>query len=102
MDKRFNEIAEELARIQNEMQSKGMQKAEKEMYNQLYHTRCTLENLIEDLTPETAVCSQCGSESVSVKMWVNPNTNEIKGDAQEEADKAYCDNCEDHVELKFN
>lgn len=49
----------------------------------------------------TLYCSECGSSSVEIRMWVNPNTNTIGtacSDISEEADNR-CSNCEKHAEL---
>lgn len=47
-------------------------------------------------------CAECGSGEVEVRMWVNPNTDEIGGDCNSplEEEDCWCKNCEDHVLLK--
>lgn len=43
---------------------------------------------------ETLYCAYCGSDNIEIRMWVNPNTNEIGNDCGE--DECWCNNCEDH------
>lgn len=50
---------------------------------------------------ETLYCSECGSSSVEIRMWVNPNTKAVGdrcSDSTEEEDN-WCKACEEHVEL---
>lgn len=46
-------------------------------------------------------CEECGSTDVEMKMWVNPNTEEIGGDcsSRKEEEDCWCKECEDHVKL---
>jgi hypothetical protein len=41
-------------------------------------------------------CADCGSADVEIKMWVNPNTDVIGVDCEEDA---YCNECKDTVSL---
>ena len=45
-------------------------------------------------------CADCGSENVSTRVWVNPNTEAMGeyGDTNEEDDN-YCNDCLEHVRL---
>lgn len=49
----------------------------------------------------TLYCSECGSSEVDMKMWVNPNTNNISGDCsnRDEEEDCWCNTCEEHVRL---
>lgn len=52
------------------------------------------------------VCSVCGSTDVETTMWVNHKTGKVNGYFCDEciiSDKTYnyCNNCNDHVELKI-
>jgi len=42
------------------------------------------------------VCTNCGSDNVQAKMWVNVNTNKVSGEAMEDDDEYWCDDCEQH------
>ena len=45
-------------------------------------------------------CANCGSDKVSIRTWVNPNTGEETGSCSDgESQDNYCDNCETHPEL---
>ena len=46
-------------------------------------------------------CEECGSTDVEMKMWVNPNTEEIAGDCSspKEEEDCWCKMCEEHVKL---
>ncbi len=50
----------------------------------------------------TLYCSECGSNDVEVKMWVNPNTDRIGGECSTplEEEDCWCYNCEEHTKLK--
>ena len=43
------------------------------------------------------LCPICASDNVETKYWVNPNDNAIGTDCEDE--RAYCNDCEQHVEL---
>lgn len=49
----------------------------------------------------TLYCSECGSNDVEIKMWVNPNTDEIGDECNTslEEEDCWCKNCEEHVDL---
>ena len=49
----------------------------------------------------TLYCSECGSDNVETKMWVNANTEEIGGECSDTsvAEDNYCKDCEEHVKL---
>ena len=52
------------------------------------------------IKPFTLVCAECGSPNVQIKMWVNPNTNEIgDGVSDGESDDNWCCDCERHPNL---
>jgi len=43
------------------------------------------------------VCNECSSSDVQIMVWFNPNTEEVKGDSENEP---WCEDCECHVSLK--
>ncbi|HPC10137.1 MAG TPA: hypothetical protein PLN85_03600 [archaeon] len=47
------------------------------------------------------VCSECGSEDIEVKTWVNPNTNEIGDVVSNEEEDCWCNDCQEHCTLKL-
>lgn len=42
-------------------------------------------------------CSVCGSDDIEIKMWVNPNTNELVDDIDT---NCWCHNCEEETKIK--
>lgn len=46
---------------------------------------------------DTLYCENCGSTDVEMRMWVNPNTDQIGGDCDD--DDCWCCNCQEHVKL---
>lgn len=46
-------------------------------------------------------CEECGSTDVEMKMWVNPNTEEIGGDcsSRKEEEDCWCKECGEHMQL---
>lgn len=44
-------------------------------------------------------CPQCGSSDVEERVWVNPNTREIRYNDSIEEEDCWCSICEEHVEL---
>ena len=46
----------------------------------------------------TLVCSNCGSENVQIRVWYNPNTQEVAYDCND--GDAWCDNCECECSLE--
>jgi hypothetical protein len=45
------------------------------------------------------VCSNCGSKNIEIKKWVNPNTNEVGTDCEDEY--CWCPDCEGHHEAEL-
>jgi len=43
-------------------------------------------------------CTNCGSTDVEIKRWVNPNTDEVGVDCEEDA---YCNACQDHHRIEL-
>lgn len=41
------------------------------------------------------VCRECGSEDIQVKMWANPNTNEIDELCDDEFPECWCNQCQE-------
>ena len=47
------------------------------------------------------VCTNCGSDNVHTKAWVNANTNEYVSDISDgETEDNWCDNCKGHHKLE--
>lgn len=44
-------------------------------------------------------CKECDSTDVESKMWVQQNTLEIGGLADDDADQNWCKDCEELVEI---
>jgi len=44
-------------------------------------------------------CNQCGSPSVQMKVWVNPNTEKILEDISLTQEDCWCNDCREHVGL---
>lgn len=46
-------------------------------------------------------CSECGSSNVRMRMWVNPNNNDISGDCYDckDEDECLCCECDENVRL---
>lgn len=42
------------------------------------------------------VCSECGSEDIQEKFWINPNTKEVAETAVLDSDDLYCNDCKQH------
>ena len=38
------------------------------------------------------VCSKCGSANIQIQMWVNPNTQEVMNDVNDESE-CWCEDC---------
>lgn len=47
------------------------------------------------------VCTNCGSENVQTKYWINPNTKEIFDQISSEDDDCWCENCKGHHDLEL-
>ena len=47
------------------------------------------------------VCTNCGSENVQTKYWVNPNTKELFDLISYDQDDCWCENCQGHHKLKL-
>jgi len=45
------------------------------------------------------VCRKCGCDDVESKMWVNLNTMNVTGDASENIDDNWCNDCQDSCEI---
>jgi len=50
-----------------------------------------LEKFYEGKTKTVYLCRYCGSDHVDIKKWVNPNTNMVGTDCEE--DTGYCNDC---------
>lgn len=46
-------------------------------------------------------CPRCGSDSVQVAAWIDPNTLEVLDDVSDGADGQWCEECEAHVILEL-
>jgi len=56
----------------------------------------------KNLTKQVWVCTNCGSDEVQTKMWVDLNTGETNGSCSDgEADDNYCKHCEGHHLIEF-
>jgi hypothetical protein len=44
-------------------------------------------------------CTNCGGQNVEIKKWVNPNTNEVGTDCEDET--GWCSDCEEHYEVEL-
>lgn len=47
------------------------------------------------------VCTNCGSENVQTKYWINPNTKELFDLISYDQDDCWCENCQGHHKLKL-
>ena len=48
------------------------------------------------------VCQECGSDKVQIQSWINPNTEEVKGDISpdlSDEENNWCEVCEKHTVL---
>ena len=46
------------------------------------------------------VCSECGSENIMERDWVNPNTGIGLGEAANEIEDRWCNDCDRHVDFE--
>lgn len=47
------------------------------------------------------ICKECGSDNIHVKMWVNPNTNEIGEWCKDDFGyPCWCEKCQDITEYE--
>jgi len=49
---------------------------------------------------ELLVCQECGNTNISIKHWIDPNTN-IIGDTCSDGEKEdnWCDDCQKHINI---
>lgn len=40
------------------------------------------------------VCKKCGSVDITIRKWVNPNTNYISTVKCDDSDECWCDDCQ--------
>ena len=52
-----------------------------------------------DKTKIVFLCSNCGSDNVEMKAWVNPNTDDIGDTISSEDEDCYCNDCDGNHEL---
>lgn len=52
-------------------------------------------------TRMTLVCTNCGSENVQTKYWINPNTKELFDLISYDQDDCWCENCQEHHRLEL-
>jgi len=46
-------------------------------------------------------CDECNSEDVEIKMWVNPNTEELGGETSTDVlEDGWCKNCQEHALIR--
>lgn len=45
------------------------------------------------------VCQNCGNEDITVKAWVNPNTDQVMELCDFDSDDRYCENCDQHIDI---
>lgn len=57
------------------------------------------ENPDPDKTKTVFLCSNCGSDNVEMKAWVNPNTDGIGDTISSEEEDCYCNDCDGNHEL---
>jgi hypothetical protein len=57
------------------------------------------ENPDPDKTKTVFLCSNCGSDNVEMKAWVNPNTDDVGDTVSTEEEDCYCNDCEGHHKL---
>tara|TARA_R110002020_G_scaffold204055_2_gene407907 strand:- start:486 stop:677 length:192 start_codon:yes stop_codon:yes gene_type:complete len=47
------------------------------------------------------VCDACESQDIHIKVWQNPNTSEVYGDAGDSGD-CYCNDCDEEQRMRLN
>lgn len=52
----------------------------------------------KDMKKSLWLCDNCGSDDVEIKRWVNPNTDEIGADCE---DDAWCNHCQGHHRIEL-
>lgn len=45
------------------------------------------------------ICKKCGSTDITIRKWVNPNTNYISSDNID--NECWCDDCEEITEYLY-
>jgi hypothetical protein len=45
------------------------------------------------------VCSKCGGKHIQCKAWVDANTGEFKDWDACDSNEAWCDDCEEHIQI---
>lgn len=78
---------------------KGEYEYQTDIYDYSAQLDAYVERLYEDTneTKSVWVCPECGSDNVQAKMWVNVNTNNVCGEAMEDDDEYYCEDCKNHI-----
>jgi hypothetical protein len=56
-------------------------------------------NLLSGETVQKWCCSECGSQNVEIKKWVNANTDEVGTDCEDEY--GWCPDCDEHHEVEL-
>lgn len=57
---------------------------------------------IDIITKKVWLCTNCQSDNVEVKRWVNPNTHEIGDSCSDDEDEdCFCNDCLEHDELEI-
>lgn len=64
---------------------------------------CGMKTVAKPPRPRTKlVCTNCGSDNVQTKAWVNANTNEYISEASDGCvEDNYCENCDGHHRLEL-
>jgi hypothetical protein len=55
--------------------------------------------VVSDKTKTVFLCSNCASDNVEMKAWVNPNTDDIGDTISTEDEDCYCNDCKGHYKL---
>lgn len=48
---------------------------------------------------DTLYCAECGSTSIQVRAWIDPNTNEYISDCEDD-NNCWCEDCEEHTTMR--
>jgi hypothetical protein len=53
------------------------------------------------MSDTTFHCAECDSKEVQIKMWVNPNTNNVDGECSTDVmEDGWCEICNEHALIK--
>jgi len=98
-----NDIINHLTQCSDDFKNeKGEYHYTPDVFDFAYAVDSYIEQQYEDehCTKTVLVCPNCKSDNVHVKMWVNPNTNEVIDSASDgEEDDEWCDDCREHYKL---